>query len=380
MFHVKHSPPKVRELTPLAERLEMRARAGLLRTPTEGAYPTLSFCSNDYLGLAREPVRTDGPLGAGASRLVAGQVEAHRELEHAVASWLGTEDALLFSSGYAANVGALSSLLGPDDQVFSDALNHASIIDGIRLSPIRAVRFPHNDLDALERLLAESAPARGARWVVTESYFSMDADTPDLARMSALCAQHGAFLILDETHAVGLFGAEGRGLAAQAGVTPDVLIGAFGKAFGAQGGFLAGSSLLRTYLWNHARAFVFSTGLSPILTTALSARLQRVRGADAERAQVHAHARTLRTRLAQMSLPGRVLGHGPIVPLEVASERDALAIATYMHNTHIHIYPIRPPSAATSRLRLTVSAAHTEADLETLCAALSALHLQPEAT
>jgi 8-amino-7-oxononanoate synthase len=376
LFHVKQSldrPSEARVLTPLAARLAERAQAGLLRIPAEGAYPSLSFCSNDYLGFARETVHVDGALGAGASRLVAGQVEAHRELEHALATWLDTEDALLFSSGYAANVGVLSSLFGPDDQVFSDALNHASIIDGIRLSPVRAVRFPHNDLHALEHLLRAAPLGKGARWVVTESYFSMDADTPDLAQLSALCTKHGAFLIVDETHALGLFGPGGRGLAAQVGVTPDVLVGAFGKAFGAQGGFVAGSSLLRTYTWNHARSFVFSTGLSPILTAALCARLQRVRDADVERARVYANALTLRTRLAQIALPGRVLGHGPIVPLEVASEQVALSIGQYMHSARIHIYPIRPPSAATSRVRFTVSASHTDADLEVLCNALATM-------
>lgn len=362
----------------LMARLRQREALGRLRTPHEGPYPELSFSTNDYLGLAREPVALAGNVGAGASRLVAGQTDAHRTLERSVASWLGFEEALVFTSGYAANVGAIASLVGTDDHVFSDVRNHASIIDGVRLSGTRAVRFPHNDVDALEQMLRDRPNPKGARWVVTESYFSMDADTPDLARLRSVCDAHNAFLVLDETHALGVFGPEGRGQAAHAKVKPDVLLGAFGKALGAQGGFVAGTAALRTYLWNHARSFVFSTGLSPLLAEVLCMRVPQVRAADALRATLHQNAAELRAALAAAHGPWRTLGHGPIVPLEVSSEQVAVVLSQYMYSAHIHIYPIRPPTAETSRLRLAVTALHTPPELhrlvETLSAAAQALH------
>jgi 8-amino-7-oxononanoate synthase len=199
--------------------LAQLAERGLLRR-CDGPPPAdlLNLCSNDYLGYAREPW-PEGPAlpsGAGASRLVFGEHAAHAGAERALADWLGAESALLFSSGYAANVGVLSSLAGEGDVILSDRLNHASIIDGCRLSGAKTVVIPHRDTAALEEALHQARDAR-RRWVVTESYFSMDGDIPDLAALRALCDAHDAALVVDEAHALGVFGPEGAGLLARAG-------------------------------------------------------------------------------------------------------------------------------------------------------------------
>jgi 8-amino-7-oxononanoate synthase len=374
MFHVKQS---VRAA--LEARLALRTSAGLLRVPHEGPYPNLVFCSNDYLGYAGEEIHASGQAGAGASRLVTGQSERHRSLERALSDWLGHEDTLTFTSGYAANVGTLAALFAEGDLVLSDASNHASIIDGIRLSKCTASVFPHNDLDAVEQALRASAD-RGlsetqARWVVTESYFSMDADTPDLRRLRTLCDQYGASLVLDETHALGIFGPEGRGLAAACDVKADVLLGAFGKAFGSQGGFVSGPAVLRTYLWNCARSFVFSTGLSPLLCDITRARLEMIRADASRRECLVARAVQLRTRLASFVDSASLLGHGPIVPWVVGEADHAVAYAVKMQNAGIHVHPIRPPTVpvGTSRLRMTVTAAHTSFDVDALVAVVAEL-------
>jgi 8-amino-7-oxononanoate synthase len=369
MFHVKQSGSAE---SALGERLALRGSAGLLRIPHEGPYPRLVFCSNDYLGYAAEEVRATGQAGAGASRLVAGQSASHRNLERALSEWLGYEDTLTFTSGYAANVGALAALFEAGDQVFSDASNHASIIDGIRLSKCTATIFPHNDLDALECALRTSEDsaraATKARWVVTESYFSMDADTPDLRKLRALCDRYGASLVLDETHALGIFGPEGRGLAAACDVKADIFLGAFGKAFGSQGGFVSGPLVLRTYLWNCARSFVFSTGLSPLLCDVASDRLAMIRADGSRRERLTERSEQLRTKLASHVGSAFLLGHGPIVPWVVGAVERAVAYSKKMHTAGIYVYPIRPPTVqeGTSRLRITVTAAHSIADVDAL--------------
>jgi 8-amino-7-oxononanoate synthase len=359
----------------LEQRLGARQFQGLLRVPHEGAYPPVSFCSNDYLGFGAERVRLEGLLGARASRLVSGQVHEHRELEQGLAEWLQLEDALVFTSGYLANQSTLAAIVRPGDRVLSDALNHASLIDGIRLSGVRAEVFPHNDLEALRVLLAmrpEASATVTATWVVTESYHSMDAGSPNLAALRALCMEHGAHWVLDETHAVGLFGPEGRGLAAREGVVPDVFLGAFGKALGAQGGFVAGPRALRTYLWNYARGFIFSTGLSPVLAKALVERVAAVRAADDRRTRVHALASDFRTRASELLGSAALLGHGPIVPWQLGASAEAERRSQQLASLGMFVYPIRPPTVpeGTSRLRMTLTASHTEREIETLLSAL----------
>jgi 8-amino-7-oxononanoate synthase len=351
---------------------------GLLRLPPapepEGA-ALLNLCSNDYLGYASDPWPAGAAdrSGAGASRLVSGNVSAHESAEAALASWLGTEAALLFSSGYAANVGAVSALAGRGDVIVSDALNHASIIDGCRLSGAEVRVIPHLDLTATEAALAGARHAR-RRWVVTESYFSMDGDSPDLVRLRALCDRHDAGLILDEAHVLGVFGARGRGLSAEVGITPDVLIGTAGKSLGLHGAFVAGSRALRLWLWNRARSFVFSTGVSPALATALIGRVERAAGDDAGRAHLGARGAQLRAGLAALGVAGVAGGRGPVLPWVVGSSEAAVALSRRLRERGVLVQAIRPPTVpnGTARLRITVHARLTSEDVERALAAFRA--------
>ncbi|MEO7328086.1 MAG: 8-amino-7-oxononanoate synthase [Minicystis sp.] len=353
------------------------SRRDLLRNAT-GAPPTssalLNLCSNDYLGYSADPwpdAQQRG--GAGASRLVSGTDPAHDHAEQTLASWLGTESALLFSSGYAANVGTLAALAGPGDLICSDALNHASLVDGCRLSGATIQVIAHRDLSALERALTEGTPVR-RRWVVTESYFSMDGDSPDLPALRALCTRHDAALIVDEAHALGVFGPHGRGLCAEASVTPDVLIGTAGKSLGLQGAFVAGSTVLRTWLWNRARSFVFSTAISPALAGAIATRAARAAADDAGRARLRALEAQLRHGLARLRVPGILDGRGPIFPWIVGEPSAALALSGSLRDQGVLVQAIRPPTvpAHTSRLRITVHAGLTSTDVERALAAFQA--------
>lgn len=352
---MKRSP-----LESLADELDRLREANLLRTPVIVPPGLVTLCSNDYLGLGAAPISPTNASagGARASRLVSGNTEAHEALEAGLAEWLGTEAALLFTSGYAANLGALACLVRPGDRVLSDALNHASIIDGLRLARASVEVYPHLDADAVARLL--SAAPEVPTWLVTESYFSMDADVPNLRRLSDLSANAGASFYVDETHALGVFGPGGRGLCADAGARPDVLVGTFGKAFGLGGAFVAGSSTLRSWLWNRARSFVFSTGLSPALAAEAAARLPRVARADAERNHLHRMADILRDGLRAMGC--QVGGTGPVVPWVMDAPERALRWAHALRGYGFFVQAIRPPTVprGTSRLRLAVQATHTE--------------------
>ena len=359
MFHVTHSLPFLRhELDSLRDR-------DLLRVPrTDDSL--LGFATNDYLGLARA---SDTPWGATGSRLISGNHPEVRALETELVRWLRVPSALVFTSGYAANVGALSALLGPEDVVFSDALNHASLIDGIRLSRATVRVFPHNDLGALTRGLGDAGPARRT-WVVTESYFSMDADGPDLVALRALCDRTSSLLYLDEAHALGVAGPAGRGLAAAAGVAPDVLAATLGKSLGAQGAFIAGAPELYDFLWNRARSFVFSTGLSPAVAAQARAAIGQVEAADEQRRTLERRVTRFREQLRAGGLAP--LGHGPIVPLVFGTEAAALAIGTRLAARGFHVQPIRPPTVGpgTSRVRVTLSAHETDAQVDALAQAL----------
>jgi 8-amino-7-oxononanoate synthase len=344
----------------LEKDLDDLARAGLLRSDAPPTLPEglVHLCSNDYLGYAAEaPGVLSAPAGAGASRLVFGDHPAHRAAESALAAWLGVDASLLFSSGYAANVGTISALAHRGDVIVSDALNHASIIDGCRLSGASVRIVPHRSASAVEEALA-SAHAAPRRWVVTESYFSMDGDAPDLARLRAACDRHDASLIVDEAHAVGVFGPRGTGLCAAAGVVPDVLVGTLGKALGLQGAFVAGSRALRSWLWNRARSFVFSTGVSPAVAELVRARVERVAGDDARRVHLFEAVRELRDAVSEA---GGVVPDlaGPIVPWILGGPDAAVRAAMALRDRGLLVQPIRPPTVpmGTARLRLTASAA-----------------------
>jgi 8-amino-7-oxononanoate synthase len=366
VFHVKRPEPGA--LAFLDDALAEARRANLLRERSAAAPDPRSFASNDYLGLATRRPPADDP-GAGASRLLGGDRPVHAALEETAAALVGLPAALAFSSGYAANVGVLSSLAGAGDLIVSDALNHASIIDGARLSRAQVAVVPHGNVDAVAAALRRRPPG-GRAFVVTESYFSMDADSPDLAALRAACDAEGAALVVDEAHALGVLGPEGRGLCVAGGVVPDVLVGTFGKAFGAAGAFVAGSETLVAWLWNRARSFVFSTGMSPLVA---AAALDAIRCSLAEpqrRERVAAVGRQLRHGLTSAGL--EVLGYGHIVPWVVGDARRALWWAEELQARGVMVRAVRPPSvpAGTARLRLTVTASHESADIEQLVAAV----------
>ncbi len=335
--------------------------------------PVVSFASNDYLGLAAHPAvraaaadaaRTHG-VGAGASRLVVGARPAHRALEAALASWKGTEAALLLPTGYAANLGVLTSLADADTVIYSDALNHASIVDGTRLARAQVEIVPHADLDALARALAAHPPDRGAL-VVTDTVFSMDGDVADAATLAALCRDAGALLVLDEAHAV-----LGPELPEALRRAPDIVrVGTLSKTLGAIGGFVAASSQIVDLLVNTARPFIFTTAPSLPDTAAAHAALDIVRSDEG----------TALVERLRAAVDRFVPGHpSPILPVVIGDERDALAAAQALLDQGCLVPAIRPPTVAagTSRLRIALSAAHTDDQLAQLHNALDALGLAP---
>jgi 8-amino-7-oxononanoate synthase len=345
-----------------------------------GGRAMLSFCSNDYLGLASHPAlaaaaaetATREGYGASAARLVSGDLPAHRALEAALAAFLGRPAALVFPTGYQTNAGALTALAGRDDLIVSDALNHASLIDGCRLSRARVEIYPHGDAAAARRLLATGGPFR-RRLLVTESLFSMDGDAAPLAALADAAAATDGILVVDEAHAFGVLGPGGRGLSAAAGVAPDVLIGTLGKAVGAAGGFVAGPTALRDVLVNRARTFVFTTALPPPVAAAATAALALIAGPDGERrrALLGERIRALATPLVERQLiPAPPAG--PILPVVLGSESRALAAADRLRARGFFVPAIRPPTvpSGSSRLRITLSAAHEPADVAGLAVAL----------
>jgi 8-amino-7-oxononanoate synthase len=333
----------------------------------------LCFCSNNYLGLAGHPqvqaavraaLQAEG-CGSGASRLISGTMNVHREAEAALAGFVGQPDAVLFSAGYAANVGTLQALLGPEDAVFSDALNHASLIDGCRLSRARVHVYRHGDADHLAELLASHRQKARRALVLTDSLFSMDGDVAPLPRLAELAEEHEAGLMVDEAHALGVLGPEGRGLAAAEGVHPDLLVGTLGKSFGVAGAFVAASESMTAFLRNRARSFVYSTAPSPMLVRAALAALPLVRDAEDRRARLVRHASRMRRELRQLGFDVP-LGAGPIVPVILGDNRRTMELSEALLERGVFVQGIRPPTVApgTARLRLTAMATHDEAHID----------------
>ncbi len=383
----------------LGEELDALATAGLerrLRPASRGPGPTrlpaaggpllVDFASNDYLGLAADPrpaaaaaaVLAREGLGAGAARLLGGDHPLHHALEEALAELKGAERALLFPSGYAANTGALPALAGPGDVIYSDALNHASLVDGCRLARangavVRVV--PHADPDALGRLLAADAGRFRRRWLVVEGVYSMDGDLYPLDALVALARAYDAFTYVDDAHATGVLGATGAGSAEHWGVAGavDVTVGTLGKAFGAAGAFAAGNAALRALLLNRARSFVFTTASPPALAAAALEAVGAARAEPWRRERVRAHARRLRAALAARGIaaPGAPDGH--VVPVPVGDARAAVAAGDALRARGFLVGAVRPPTvpAGASRLRASVSAAHAESQVDALAAAVA---------
>jgi 8-amino-7-oxononanoate synthase len=344
----------------------------------------VDFSSYDYLGLASDArlvtamSRSLGEqgVGSGASRLIAGNNPEHEALDAALAEHFAAEAALSFSSGFAANVGIIPALVGRGDAIFADALNHASLIDGCRLSRATVHVYPHADAEALARLLVEHRASFRRALIVTDGVFSMDGDRAPLAQIVAAAREHGAWTYVDDAHAVGVVGPLGRGSAADVGLDGevDVTVGTLGKAFGAAGAFVCGSATLCRYLVNRARSFVFSTGMLPSQAAAAREALRIARDEPERRARVIANARLLRASLRAAGIDPLGDDSSHIVPVNVAdgdaartmAVGGALAAAGYL------VGAVRPPTVprGTSRLRITVTAAHDEAQIRGLVAQL----------
>ena len=338
--------------------------------------PVINFSSNDYLGLAAsdEAAAAAGAAsrefgcGATASRLVCGTFAVHAELESALARWQGAEGALLFNSGYQANVGVLSALAGPGDLVVSDQLNHASIIDGCRLSRAEVAIYRHGDAAHAEELLSARGRHARRRFIVSDSLFSMDGDPAPLAELASVAYRQGAALMVDEAHAVGCFGARGRGLAAMNGVPVDILVGTFGKAFGSFGAFVVSRGVVREVLLNRARSFVFTTALPPAVVAASRAALETVDSEEGERLRARLAGLVARMQdgLRRLGLLAEGSGSSPIFPIVAGSEEAAMNCCEQLLERGIFAQAIRPPTVprGTSRLRMTVTAAHLEPDID----------------
>lgn len=332
----------------------------------------LDFASNDYLGLARDPRVCAGACeaiqswgcGATGSRLMSGTLGIHETAERRLADWLGYPAGLVFGSGFLANLGTIGALCDKQTVVFEDRLNHASLIDGARLSGARLVRYRHADVDHLRRLLRQHDRAP-RRLVVTDTLFSMDGDQAPLEAIAGLCAETGAWWMADEAHALGVLGPRGRGCCVAAGLRPDLLIGTFSKALGSYGGFVVCSSPVRDLLVNRARGLIFTTGLAPACLGAALAALDIARSDAAPGQAVCALAEFFRDRLARAGLDaGR--GRGPIIPVVLGDNTLALNVSQRLRAQGLLAPAIRPPTVppGTARLRLSVTLRHNRGDLE----------------
>jgi len=364
----------------LERSLRKLAARDQLRSLTQVA--GVNLCSNDYLGLAEDPRLKEATLeaiaaaartGGTGSRLLSGHDPAWNELEDEFAGFAGTDAALYFANGYAANLGLLSSVLGKNDLAFSDELNHASLIDGIRLSGARKVIYPHRDLHALERTLREHAGQASRKLVVTESVFSMDGDVADLRAMQKLAQCYGANLVVDEAHATGVHGPGGAGVVAESGLTRTVFatVHTCGKALGSAGALVCGTRVLKEFLINHARTLIFSTAMPPYMAGQIRAALRLARAMDAERETLLAPSAELSRSLSREGFHV-CRSASQIVPVVIGSNEDALAAAAFLQERGFAVKAIRPPTVAagTARLRLSLTARITREHVTTLVAAL----------
>lgn len=342
----------------------------------------ICLCSNNYLGLAAHPgiaaaaaqAASEWGFGACASRHITGTMELHTRLETRLSRYFGMPSALLFSSGYLANIAALQALAGPDTLVFSDALNHASIIDGARLSRAAVHVYPHCDLHALERILLEHRASRPAALVITEGLFSMDGDLAPLRDLRALCDRFECGLVVDDAHSVGVFGPSGRGLCARDAVVPDLLIGTLGKAFGTSGAFVAGDRETVQLVENRGRSYVFSTAPSPTMAAAALHAIDLVEAADPARARLLDHARRLRRELRALGFDVPE-GDSPIIPVHIGAPDETMRLSALLLELGVFVHGVRPPTVppGTSRLRVSPMATHEPAHIDAALNAFQSL-------
>lgn len=376
----------------LHDALATRKQEGLLRsrrivTPLEKGRCRIddkvlvNFATNDYLDLAGDPrvaaaaerVIADSGTGARASALICGRSEWHALLEERIAAFERTAAAVLFPTGYAANVGTIASLVAPADRVFCDRFNHASLVDGIRLSGAGMRVYRHDRLERLEQELRKS-PEGHRRWIVTDAVFSMDGDLAPLPELCDLADRFDAMLIVDEAHGTGVFGEQGRGVCEAMNVEHrvGVRVGTLSKAVGCVGGFVAGDRDLTDWLWNTARTQMFSTAGPPAVCAAAAEALSIIEQEPERRTRLHRRADRLRTRLSDANIAAVPASQGPIVPVVVGESEPTMRIARHLEESGFLVGAIRPPTvpAHSARLRLTVSCAHTADDIDRLAQAI----------
>jgi 8-amino-7-oxononanoate synthase len=333
-----------------------------------------NFCSNNYLGLADDPrlvaaagksLQEEG-LGAGASRLVCGNMAAHRSLERSLARFKGTSASLVFSTGYMANIGILSSLMGRGDIVFSDRLNHASIVDGILLSRARYRRYPHGDMAALEQMLKVEQGFQ-KKLIVTDTVFSMDGDVAPLDQIVDLARRYGCWVMVDEAHALGVLGPNGKGAVEHFSLQGkvDIQMGTLSKAVGAFGAYCCGSEALIDFLVNKARSFIYTTGMPPMVAAAAQRALEIMEEEPERRRQLWEHTQYFRREVKRCGFD-ILHSQTPIIPIVVGKEELAVTFARKLFAKGIFVTAIRRPTVpqATARLRLTLMATHTPEQLD----------------
>ncbi len=336
----------------------------------------LNFCSNNYLGLANDPrlaqaaaqcMQAEG-FGSGASRLICGSFSAHERLEHKIARFKSTERALLFSSGYMANLGIISALFDRHDMIFSDRLNHASILDGIILSRGRLRRYPHKDMEALEQMLAET-PRPVKKGIITDTVFSMDGDLAPLDRIVDLARRYDCLVMVDEAHATGVLGPGGKGAVEHFGLEGriPVVMGTLSKAVGSFGAYCCGSAELTEFLIHKARSFIYTTALPPAVAAAAYAGVDIIEKEPQRRERLWANTRFVLKGLRELGFDTGS-SETPIIPVILGEAQTASDFALHLLDAGILISAIRPPTVPehTARLRITVMATHAQQDLEYL--------------
>jgi 8-amino-7-oxononanoate synthase len=348
-----------------------------------GGRRLLGFCSNDYLGLSQHPqviaalrrAAADEGVGSGSAHLICGHRREHAQLEERLAEWTGRERALLFSTGYMANLGTMQALLARGDVCVQDKLNHACLLDGAQLAGAELKRYPHGDVEAAARQLQGRSQA--AALLATDGVFSMDGDVAPLAELAALCIRERATLMVDDAHGLGVLGAEGAGSVQAAGLGPrevPVLMATLGKALGCSGAFVAGSAALVDGLVQFARSYVYTTAMPPALAAAACAAVEIARGEHGRREKLQALIARFRAGAAQLGLP-LMASHSAIQPLRMGDAQAALDAARALEQRGLLVTAIRPPtvSQGQARLRITLSAMHEDGHVDRLLEALAAL-------
>ena len=350
-----------------------------LKSPAEpvvtiGNGNLIHFSSNNYLGLsihpelkkaAHEAIEKYG-VGSGASRLIAGNLELYEKLEERLSQFKRTQAALVFPTGYQANVGVISSLMGEEDVIFSDALNHASIVDGCRLSRAKVIVYPHRDLDTLEKLIKTAPPARN-RMIITDGVFSVDGTVAPLPGLVNLAQKYNCWLMVDEAHATGVWGKQGRGTAEHFGVEEevDIQMGTFSKALGSLGGYIAGSKILINFLINKSRSLIYTTGLPPaVLATNLKA-IELVEKGDNLRKDLWERVNFFRRELNKLGF-NTFSSEAQIIPVIIGDEGKTMEFSRYLFTRGVLAWGLRPPTVppGLSRLRVSIMATHSWEDLQ----------------